>query len=165
MIILGSYAAQLRGDLPEWAAQANDFDLCGSVAEFEDLDRHLETDLPKVVIDLSKGSCRKAIRIQVNKTDRILIDYVTTEKPSSVLLHKIEDHQPASVFGLPCLMVSAQTELVSKLAYADFDIWREKNDRWIDHWQSVVGDIQWTPELRAFYDQLHAEYAAQRETT
>lgn len=166
MILLGSQAAKLRGDLPDWsAAQVNDIDLCGTVAEFEALDRHLEVgDLTKWVADL--GNDRRSIRIRLNKTDRILIDFVTTERPSSVLLHAITDHLPTQVFGLDCLMVSAQTELVSKLAYAEFDIWREKNDRWIEHWESVVGEIEWTPDLRAFHDQLREEYrayTAQRE--
>lgn len=164
MLLMGSQASVQRGDLPAWAdPRLTDFDIVGSAEEFEALH-----DTARAVYPLAVGHVRpnqrRALRIPLgdDPAHRLLIDWVDDTVASSQLLTTLPDNTDGTVFGLPCQVISAVTELAIKRAILPYQADPTKTLRWIAHWEAVVDDQPVGPELQAFVDQLVAEYEALR---
>lgn len=164
MLVMGSQAAKLRGDLPAWSSpHLTDYDLVGSRDEFLAL-RDQSTAAGLIAIAHDRGNGRYGLRVapEDNFADRVLIDWVSDEIASSRLLLALPDHAEGVILGRPCLVVSAQTELAMKRAILPYQADPAKTAAWIEHWETVVGDTPASPELEAFVGQLVAEYESFR---
>lgn len=165
MLLMGSQAAKLRGDLPAWSdPDLTDYDVVGSRGEFIAL-RDLALRAHPRTIAHARPYRRFGLRIPLSDTpgDRILIDWVSDEIESSKLLMALDDHTDGVVFGRHCRVVSAVTELGIKRAILQFQADPAKTLAWIEHWEEVVDDDTLSPAHQAFVDQMVAEYQAARE--
>lgn len=161
MILLGSGASRLRGDLPPFSDGLHDFDLCGSHDEFMSLATHFGGPDAEGISDLwiaDLGGGRRSIR--KGRESRILIDWVMDDTPAYQALQRLPMAFVATELGHPMSVITAETDLVARLAYRHLPIRRENNDAWITHLESIVGDIHWTPDLQSFSDHLFDEVTA-----
>lgn len=166
MLLMGSQAAKLRGDLPAWSDPSlTDYDIVGSRDEFIAL-RDLALRAHPRTIAHARPNQRFGLRIPLSDTpgDRILIDWVSDEIKSSRLLLALNDHTDGVVFGHPCRVVSAVTELAIKRAILPFQADPAKTLAWIAHWEAVVSDDTLSAAHQSFVDQMIAEYQAARAT-
>lgn len=164
MLVMGSQAAKLRGDLPAWSSpHLTDYDLVGSRDEFLAL-RDQSTAAGLIVIAHDRGNDRFGLRISPadDFADRVLVDWVSDQIESSKMLLALPDHAEGVIFGRPCLVVSAVTELAIKRAILPYQADPAKTLAWIVHWEAVVGDQPASPELEAFVGQLVEEYESFR---
>lgn len=157
MILLGSGASRIRGDLPAWSTGYHDYDICGSKDEFESLVSYFggrsEGILGLWINDMGNG--RHAIRKGLK--DRILVDWVMDDTPAYQALQKLPMALVVTELGHSMQVITAETDLVARLAYQHLPIRRENNDAWITHLQETVGEIEWTADLRSFHDHLRDE--------
>lgn len=164
MLLMGSQASRLRGDLPSWSDPTlTDYDIVGSQAEFQTL-RDIAFDASPRAISHARGNGRFGLRWPRSDdfSDRVLIDWVSDEIESSRLLLALDDHTDGVVFGLPCRVISAVTELAIKRAILPFQRDPAKTLAWIAHWETVVADDTLPPAHQAFIAQLIVEYEASR---
>lgn len=132
MILIGSRAAVVAGCLPTWRnGRCGDWDL---ICDHDEADSVRDALSGCFEADDRTDEYRLLFQPGIG-----LIEISIYAKPSARMIAELSDNIPADAFGIPCLAISAKTQLAIKMSYSDRDINREKNDRDISFWRDEMG--------------------------
>lgn len=140
MIIIGSYAAKLLGDLPPWrGGKIGDIDLVGTLTEYDALLARVGKHSIHVASSLRHSPMKKTISF-LGMSPSIEFDAIGRE--SSRLLAALPDNASREAFGSPVLVASVCTLWVLKVACRHIPVQRQKHEAdiwWFEHLMAIRG--------------------------